>query len=601
MIKKIVKEIIIKLFSKRFLELMGRSKVFFQDCKFLLLFLTLTNFFIFFLDILCIFLLGSYVSNEFSLFNRSLTGIKNNLNFETVILLILFLQILREFFTFLNTFLPTNKGLQIEKIVKLKVLNKFFSTEQYILSESNKNNAVLKIYGQTSVFAGLIKDTIIISSHSFLTIFYLVSIIVFQPLFSSIILSILLVILIFTNQLIYRQELLGIKVNNYALKLHDKFSDLVHGFKDIISFNAQNSQVEILKNLIKIFLLKKKDSISLTLLFPPLIRSLSILILCLLIFFYSLINSIELNESLITQSIILIFLLFRIQSPLLEINSRRSKMLNQVGPSLNVVNILQLKDSKYNIKNTQKLKFLDKIEIKNLDFKYQQRLILKKLNMVIKKNQITGIFGDPGSGKSTIANILLKKLLVPNNKIFIDSVCLNKFKNDDVRKNISLVSQRGFLFHTSILKNITMFQKFDKKLFDRVVSTSGVNDFSENLAKKYNTIIGGKEIPLSGGQKQRIFIARALYSKSQIVILDEATSSQDTMSEIKIIQKIKEFKKNFTILIIAHKFTTLKYSDYIYNICNGCISEEGTWKTLSKLQNSNFKKILDKQTEIKKE
>ena len=91
------------------------------------------------------------------------------------------------------------------------------------------------------------RESIIILSHSILIIFYLLCIIVFQPLFSFIILSILLIILIFTNQLIYRQELLGIKVTNYALKLHDKFSDLVHGFKDIISFNAQNAQVEILK------------------------------------------------------------------------------------------------------------------------------------------------------------------------------------------------------------------------------------------------------------------------------------------------------------------------------------------------------------------
>ena len=189
-------------------------------------------------------------------------------------------------------------------------------------------------------------------------------------------------------------------------------------------------------------------------------------------------------------------------------------------------------------------------------------------------------------------NLLFKFHSIKENKITFDNICINKINKESIRKNISMITQNGYLFNDSIMNNITMFSKFEKNKFEKVTKISGVNDYIKTLPKKFNTVIGGKEIPLSGGQKQRILIARALYKDCPILILDEATSSQDSISELKILQQIKSYKKNLTIVIIAHRFTALRHSDYIYCLHNGRIIEEGDWKYLVSSKNSEFKKYL---------
>ena len=139
------------------------------------------------------------------------------------------------------------------------------------------------------------------------------------------------------------------------------------------------------------------------------------------------------------------------------------------------------------------------------------------------------------------------------------------------RDKVSVISQKGHIFNASINDNITMFNpKIKIKDIIKASKIAGLDKLVQSYPKKYKTIIGGEELTLSGGQKQRLFIARAIVKKPSILILDEATSAQDSISENQILRQINKSYKNITIIIIAHRFTALSsFCDYIYCLNKG--------------------------------
>ena len=186
------------------------------------------------------------------------------------------------------------------------------------------------------------------------------------------------------------------------------------------------------------------------------------------------------------------------------------------------------------------------------------------------------------------------KLYEPNKGLIeIDNTNLEKLDSYMWRDKISLISQKGHVFNASINDNISMFNpKIQIKDIIKASKIAGLDKLVQSYSKKYNTIIGGEELKLSGGQTQRLFIARAIVKKPSILILDEATSAQDSISENQILKKINESYKNITIIIIAHRFTALKSCDYIYCLNKGKIIEHGTWDRLSKIKDGKFNKML---------
>lgn len=234
----------------------------------------------------------------------------------------------------------------------------------------------------------------------------------------------------------------------------------------------------------------------------------------------------------------------------------------------------------------------EKILIKNGSFSYENRNSgIDKVNFEIQNGQQIGIAGETGSGKSTIAKVLLGLYSLNSGKYFIDNIDFYKIKSEEIKKSISIVLQETEMFSLSIEENITLLRKINPEIFEKAVRTAELEELIEKLPQGLSTLIGEKGYRLSGGERQRIGIARALCAESQILILDEATSSLDGKTERLIYEHLEKEFPNKTIIIIAHRVNTLNNTDKIYIFHNGQIAEEGNFKELQMNSNSFFNRI----------
>ena len=238
------------------------------------------------------------------------------------------------------------------------------------------------------------------------------------------------------------------------------------------------------------------------------------------------------------------------------------------------------------------------IEFKNVIFKYEEEkgaTILNAVNLKMLGGKMTSIVGHSGAGKSTILNLIPRFFDIISGDIKIDNQSIYKHTISSLRKNISLVSQDTTLFDDTIRNNIA-YANLDatEDEIKQAAKQSYADEFIEKLPNKYDTLIGEDGTRLSGGEKQRLSIARAMLKKSQIILLDEATSSLDAETENKIQEAINFLTKNRTTIVIAHRLSTILNSDKIYVIDSGKVSGEGTHDELLK-NSSVYKNFYEKQ------
>ena len=222
--------------------------------------------------------------------------------------------------------------------------------------------------------------------------------------------------------------------------------------------------------------------------------------------------------------------------------------------------------------------FKESISLNNIVFRYKgsNTNILDGVSLSIRKGNKIGIVGSTGSGKSTLIDILMGLLNPTNGKLLIDGQCINDSSINSWQKNIAHVPQSIFLTDSTIRENIAFGKEQEKINIDEVQKAAEkacIASTIESLDLKYETEIGERGVRLSGGQRQRIGIARALYKKAQLIILDEATRALDDKTEENVMSAISSLDEDITILIVAHRLTTLKYCDRIFEIKNGKIME----------------------------
>jgi subfamily B ATP-binding cassette protein MsbA len=249
------------------------------------------------------------------------------------------------------------------------------------------------------------------------------------------------------------------------------------------------------------------------------------------------------------------------------------------------VRIFEVLDTVPEIRDQPKAQVLTRvsqaIEYRDVSFKYEDDWVLENINLHIKVGEMVAFVGASGGGKSTLVNLLPRFYDVTSGKVLIDGVDIRELTAESLRSKIGIVTQTTILFNDTVRSNIA-YGKIDQP-FEEIVKAAQAaysHGFIQNLPKGYETVIGEQGVKLSGGERQRISIARALLKNAPILILDEATSSLDSESEIEVQKALEYLMQGRTTLVIAHRLSTIRKADRIMVISNGTIVEEGTHEEL---------------------
>ncbi|CAM0117074.1 ABC transporter ATP-binding protein [Rhabdochlamydiaceae symbiont of Dictyostelium giganteum] len=226
--------------------------------------------------------------------------------------------------------------------------------------------------------------------------------------------------------------------------------------------------------------------------------------------------------------------------------------------------------------------FKDKIEFHHVGFRYAEKWILKDLSFTVKKGETVAIVGPTGSGKSTIVQLIPRLYEVQEGNITIDGKPLSAYTQKSIREQIGFVPQKPFLFSDTISANISFGKPFSEKEIKQAAIKAHADEFITKLSSGYESLVAESGQNLSGGQQQRLAIARALVKKAPILVLDEATSSLDVLSEHKIKAAIQDLHGEVTQIIIAHRLGTIQHADRIIFLDQGVKLAEGTKEELLK-------------------
>ena len=278
---------------------------------------------------------------------------------------------------------------------------------------------------------------------------------------------------------------------------------------------------------------------------------------------------------------VLLFITQRLLWPLTELGDTFD-LYQRAMASFNRIFSLKNESSEIGNGNIEFKKLENKIELKDVSFSYVDNFnVLNNVDLTIETGQTTAIVGSTGSGKSTLIKLLLRLYEINNGSISYDSNSLKDIELSSLREKVGLVSQDVFLFEGTVIENIAYgdLNASESEVWN-AAQKSEADEFINNLPQKEKTIVGERGQKLSGGQRQRISIARAILKNPEILILDEATSSVDNETEAAIQRSLDILKKDRTVIVIAHRLSTVRNADIIYVLENGSVVESGNHESL---------------------
>lgn len=293
-----------------------------------------------------------------------------------------------------------------------------------------------------------------------------------------------------------------------------------------------------------------------------------------------------------------LFFFYRALSYLLQLQSRWNKFLGMSGSLSNMSSFTrELKANKEETGNQNITGEISQLNLKNIDFYYGSTKVIDNVSFTITKNETLAFVGESGSGKTTLVNIIAGLLPLNQGDYTINGIRIINLNIRSLQAKIGYITQDPVIFNDSLFNNVTFWAEKNKanlRKFNKAIRQAAIFDFVQELTEKEDAILGSNGMNLSGGQRQRISIARELYKDVEILILDEATSALDSETEKAIQRNIEDLKGKYTILIVAHRISTIKNADRIVVMKKGKIENIDPFDDLVG-KSRYFKKLVELQ------
>lgn len=515
--------------------------------------------------------------------NSFLSNSSPNMICSLIIFLVIIVYVTKNAYFIFLSWLRIKFSCKIQREISVQMMNSFMNRGYDFFLQHNYGQLSRGVIGDTNAINGVLNSAFRFFSDGItiilLSIFMMIT--DWQLSIAMVTVSIVCIYIIF---FVFRKLMskVGIELRKYTAKSSQAFLQAFHGIKDVLILQKQTYFIDEFKNnQIKVHHYQSIQTVGTE--SPTYIIEAICVSGLMSIVGAKLLSGSTNNEQLLQTIAAFAVAVFRLLPCLGRISTSINQILSTV-PSVGAVynNLMEtgryekLQKEKYKkneVEQKDQYTFNDKIELSHITFKYskKQENVLDDLNLSIEKGCAVGFIGSSGAGKSTLADIILGLLIPQKGNIYIDGK--NISENPQMRANmIGYVPQSVFLADTSIMQNIAFGESIDKinqELVWEVLEKAALADFIRTLPEGINTMVGERGVRLSGGQRQRIAIARALYYRPQILILDEATSALDGETESMVMEAIDLLYGHVTLLIIAHRVSTLKNCDLIYEINEG--------------------------------
>ncbi len=519
-------------------------------------------------------------------------GIEDKILFLRILGIFVFILLLSStFVSTLTIWKLSVKSITFGTDLSIRLFEHYMRQPWLFHTQNNTNNLINKLMNECNrVTMGIIQPTLQLNAKLMVAMSICIALFIYNPIV-SIIVGLILSFSYFIIYKIVRNELEanGEKISNFQSKRIKSMAEGLGGIRDILLYGRQKRFIKNYSNFSSVWAQAYAKNYAIGLLPRYIIELIGLGTIIFLILYLLFLNNNTFSIILPTLSVFAIAgykLLPAFQQVYASLSSLKSEGKAFYNLRGDLIKSSLNKEIKLNLQNSN-LNFDKKISFDNVSFSYPRnnKTVLNNIDLSIKINSNVGIVGPSGSGKSTLIDLILGLIRPTKGNIRIDNETLTENNIAFWQKKIALVSQSIYLADSTIKENIAFGiskKNISEDHIKKVIDLASLNDFINSLDKGIDTFVGERGIQLSGGQIQRIGIARALYNNAEVLVLDEATSSLDGLTEKSIMSAVNSFYGKKTIIIVAHRLSTVKNCDKLYLMNNGKVVDSGSYEELIK-------------------